>query len=237
MKATDRKLYCRVNNPYVDRPYSIGFSATISAPHMHAYALEILQKHLKPDAKVLDVGAGSGFLTVCFSRFMQAQSSDSKGLVVGIEHHPKLVEFAIGNINTDDPKLLDEGKVKIIEGDGRLGCEELGPYDAIHVGAAACKIPDNLLKQLKPGGRMICPVGPAGDTQMLEQYDKDENGEITKQTLMSVIYVPLTDLKVWLSLKAIVKNFIILFLIGIIVWRIAYVFIWTFLMSKYLIAQ
>lgn len=196
MKETDRKLYCRVAHPYVDRPYSIGYSATISAPHMHAHALDILEKHLTPDAVVLDVGAGSGFLTACFSRYLQSQSSESsKGLVVGIEHHPKLVEFAIENLNSDDPKFLSEGKVKIIQGDGRLGCEEFGPYDAIHVGAAAVKIPDHLLKQLKPGGRMICPVGPVGETQQLEQYDKLPNGEIKKETLMSVVYVPLTDLK------------------------------------------
>lgn len=162
---------------------------------MHAYALELLQQHLKPDAKVLDVGSGSGYLTVCFSRFMQAQSLDSTGLVVGIEHHPKLVEFAIGNINSDDPKFFSEGRVIVIEGDGRLGCEEHGPYDAIHVGAAAAEIPDNLLKQLKKGGRMICPVGPAGETQHLEQYDMLPNGEIKKETLMAVVYVPLTDLK------------------------------------------
>lgn len=160
MKATDRKLYCRVSQPYVDRPQSIGYSATISAPHMHAYALELLQDHLKPGARVLDVGAGSGFLSVCFSRFLQAQSTDSTGIVIGIEHHPKLVEFAIGNINSDDPKLLADGKIKIVQGDGRLGFAEFAPYDAIHVGAAAAEIPDELLKQLAIGGRMICPVGP-----------------------------------------------------------------------------
>lgn len=161
---------------------------------LDAYAMEILQKNLTPDARVLDVGAGSGYLTTCFSRFLQAQSVESSGLVIGIEHHPKLVEFAIGNINSDDAKLLSDGKVKIIEGDGRLGCKEYAPYDAIHVGAAAKEIPENLLEQLKPGGKMICPVGPAGETQQLEQYEKLLNGEIKKETLMKVVYVPLTDL-------------------------------------------
>lgn len=125
---------------------------------------------------------------------MNLQSEENKGMVVGIEHHPKLVEFAIGNLNSDDPQMIESGKLKIIQGDGRLGCAQYGPYDAIHVGAAASEIPEQLLEQLKNGGRMICPVGPQGDTQQLEQYDKTESGEIKKKTLMSVVYVPLTDL-------------------------------------------
>lgn len=124
---------------------------------------------------------------------MQAQGDNGTGFVVGIEHHPKLVEFAIENLNADDPKLLSEGKVIIVQGDGRLGCEKYQPFDAIHVGAAASEIPESLLQQLKIGGRMICPVGT--DTQKLIQYDKLPTGEIKKQTLMSVVYVPLTDLK------------------------------------------
>lgn len=59
----------------------IGYQATISAPHMHAYAMEILQDHLTPNSRVLDVGAGSGFLSVCFSRFLTSQSERSTGIV------------------------------------------------------------------------------------------------------------------------------------------------------------
>lgn len=140
------------------------------------------------------VGSGSGFLTACFYRYMNLNSQESTGKIIGIEHHPKLVEFATGNLNSDDSSMLSSGKLKIIQGDGRLGCEEFAPYDAIHVGAAASEIPDKLLEQLKKGGRMICPVGPQGDTQQLEQYDKTMDGEIKRKTLMSVIYVPLTDL-------------------------------------------
>lgn len=82
----------------------------------------------------------------------------------------------------------------ISEGDGREGYEKHAPYDIIHVGAAAPKTPEALIKQLKPGGRLICPVGPQYGAQNLEQYDKDERGEVSRTKLMSVVFVPLTDL-------------------------------------------
>jgi Protein-L-isoaspartate(D-aspartate) O-methyltransferase (PCMT) len=78
---------------------------------------------------------------------MKLDSPESTGLVIGIEHHPKLVEFAVGNLNSDDESMLSGDKLKIIQGDGRLGCPEHAPYDAIHVGAAAAEIPTKLFKK------------------------------------------------------------------------------------------
>ncbi|KAJ6628987.1 Protein-L-isoaspartate(D-aspartate) O-methyltransferase, partial [Pseudolycoriella hygida] len=74
----------------------------------------------------------------------------------------------------------------LLEGDGRLGYSKEAPYDAIHVGATAPTIPQELLDQLKVGGRMVCPIGPEHGDQYLEQFDKDVNGEIHRKRLYGV---------------------------------------------------
>ncbi|XP_058126047.1 protein-L-isoaspartate(D-aspartate) O-methyltransferase-like [Anopheles coustani] len=195
MKKTDRKYYVpERSKAYLDSPQLIGYGATISAPHMHAYAMELLRLNLTPNSKVLDVGSGSGYLTACMARYIH-QKPAATGFVVGIEHHPRLVELGRKNIGKDDQSLIETGKVILVEGDGRQGYQQHAPYDCIHVGAAAPETPQELINQLKPGGRLIVPVCVDDGKQQLMQYDKGSDGTIFQTKLMDVNYIPLTDLQ------------------------------------------
>ncbi|SPO05525.1 related to protein-L-isoaspartate(D-aspartate) O-methyltransferase [Cephalotrichum gorgonifer] len=193
-------------SPYEDAPQSIGHSATISAPHMHATATENLIDYIvptdaRPAPRVLDIGSGSGYLT-----HLMAELVGDKGLVVGVEHIRELKELGEKNMakGADGRALLDSGRVKFGVGDGRKGWveparegEEGGGegWDAIHVGASAKEVHEELLSQLKSPGRMFIPVDDdgAGWSQHVWNIDKDENGNISRKRLFGVRYVPLTD--------------------------------------------
>ncbi|KAJ1909183.1 hypothetical protein IWQ60_011309 [Tieghemiomyces parasiticus] len=208
MRAVDRKHYVRSTaDAYIDAPMAIGHGATISAPHMHATALEHLQDVLQPGMKALDVGCGSGYLTACMAHLVGAC-----GRVVGVDHIPALVNLARQNIARDHPDFLatndssDSGgnaanvdmakpRVRLEVADGRVGFPAEQPYDCIHVGAAAGARPTALISQLKAPGKLFAPVvcAPHDLDQVIILYEKDYQGCVTETELMGVRYVPLTD--------------------------------------------
>jgi len=190
MLRVDRKNYVRPNsgvNAYSDSPQNIGYGVTISAPHMHGMCLELLSNHLQPGMRALDVGSGSGYLTAAMAHMV-----GSEGKVYGLEHQSELIDWSKENINKDSPAFLKSGVLEIRGGDGWKGLPEEAPFDAIHVGAAAAKLPQALVDQLKPGGRMVIPVGEHWD-QHLFQVDKKMDGSITRKSITSVRYVPLVQ--------------------------------------------
>lgn len=131
MLQVDRGLFIsNKTTAYADSPQYLGYNATISAPHMHAYAMEYLSSCISPGNKVLDVGSGSGYLTVAFSKMM-----DDQGVVVGIEHIDKLYQMGLENITQGYSDLIKNKKIVLINGDGRKGYIDYAPYNAIHVGA------------------------------------------------------------------------------------------------------
>ena len=145
---------------------------------------------MRPGAKVLDVGCGSGYLCAAFYELVK-DTEPTRTQVVGIEHIPELAKLSVDNLKKSYSQPLSDGKIKIVTGDGRLGWPEHAPYDVIHVGAAAIKVPEALLKQLAPGGRMVIPVGDYMQEMMI--IEKDAEGNIGSEKLLDVRYVPLTD--------------------------------------------
>jgi protein-L-isoaspartate(D-aspartate) O-methyltransferase len=147
---------------------------------------------LKEGARVLDVGSGSGYLTVCFAHFVAPG-----GKVVGLDHIEGLVKDSIENTKKSNAALMHAGLLNYVVGDGRLGYPAAAPYDVIHVGAASDSIPQALTNQLAPGGILIIPVGTTSQSMKIIRKDKD--GKLAEESSFEVRYVPLTDKDIQLN--------------------------------------
>ena len=174
-------------NHYQNRAQSIPCNVVISAPHLHGYCLQALENFLTEGSNVLDIGFGSGYLTVAMSKMM-----NDKGCVVGIEHMKELYDLGKQNISKKYKDLLDTKKIELILGDGRLGYKAKAPYKCIHVGAGSEEIPRELFNQLEIGGRLLIPLGPSGN-QYIHFIDKTSETEYKDSIGWSVCYVPLTS--------------------------------------------
>lgn len=162
------------NSAYEDHPVPIGAGQTVSQPYIVAFMLEALS--LVGSETVLEVGTGSGYLTALLAELAQQVYS-----VERIEALAKAAETMLQG--------LGYSNVHVIVGDGSLGLAEHAPFDAIVVSAAAPMIPQPLLEQLRSGGRMVIPVGPA-DAQELKLVRKQQ-GRTVITNLEGCRFVPL----------------------------------------------
>jgi len=158
---------------YQDGPLSIGHHQTISQPYVVALMLEELR--LKPAMHVLEIGSGSGYVCALLSLMVRR--------VTGIELEKELVTDSIRSMNA-----LSLKNVRIYQGNGYEGYPPQAPYDAIIVSAAPPTFPEDLLRQLKPSGRMIIPVGEAEQELFLYRQVK---GSWKAENITEVRFVPL----------------------------------------------
>ena len=165
----------QLHRAYEDNALPIGMGQTISQPSIQALSIEKLG--LTGKEKVLEVGTGSGYQTALLAR--------CASIIFSVERVAPLAEQARTIL-----RELGIGNVSIMVGDGTLGWRPYAPFDAIIVAAASPGIPEPLVEQLAPGGRLLLPIGPR-DRQVLTLATKGKEGRVTTQRLVDAIFVPL----------------------------------------------
>ena len=163
------------NEAYADHPVPIAEKQTTSQPYMIAAMVQAAQ--IKPEDRVLEIGAGSGYQTALLAELASQ--------VFAVERYSSLAEAAQKTL-----ERLGYRNAKIVTGDGSLGLPEAAPYDAIIVSAAAPRIPQAIVDQLAVGGRLLIPVGEA-DQQVLQLVQRNADGNTTVCTLEGCRFVPL----------------------------------------------
>jgi len=180
MRSVPRHLFVPENlqkHAYDDSPLPIGFGQTISQPYIVAYMTELLEP--APGMKVLEIGTGSGYQAAVLS-YLGCE-------VYTVELLESLAEKARKTFAS-----LNFSTIKTRLGSGYGGWPEEAPFDAVIVTAAPEKIPDELIGQLKDGGKMIVPIGMAYSVQTLNMITK-KGGRLIIDNLLSVRFVPMVE--------------------------------------------
>jgi protein-L-isoaspartate(D-aspartate) O-methyltransferase len=167
----------QVASAYQNRPLPIGHGQTISQPYIVALMTDLART--EPQHKVLEVGTGSGYQAAVMAHLAKAVYTIEIVEPLGLQAAQRLKAQGYTNI-----------QVRL--GDGYNGWEEHAPFDTILVTAAASHIPPPLLRQLKPGGRMVIPVGAAFMVQQLMLVEKNVDGTLSTRQILPVAFVPLT---------------------------------------------
>lgn len=167
----------RRNAAYVDLPQEIGYGQTISDPYVVAIMTAALD--LPAGANVLDVGTGSGYQAAVLARITKRVSSIEIVVPLALSASERLGRLGFSN-------------VEVRAGDGFLGWPEHAPFDGIIVAASAPELPSPLLNQLKPGGKIVMPIGPSDKSTQLIRFTKKIDGSVERCSLGAALFVPLT---------------------------------------------
>tara|TARA_B100001013_G_scaffold111724_2_gene64146 strand:+ start:81 stop:770 length:690 start_codon:yes stop_codon:yes gene_type:complete len=179
MRSVERHNFVPENyrdRAYSDGPLPIGHGQTISQPYIVAFMTEQLQ--VSSQHKVLEIGTGSGYQAAILGELAKH--------VFTIEIIPELAEGAKNILNH-----LSYKNITVRAGDGYKGWPEEAPFERIMVTAAPTEVPQTLVDQLAPGGRMILPVGAQFLVQYLWVIEKDDQGTVTKEKILPVRFVPM----------------------------------------------
>jgi protein-L-isoaspartate(D-aspartate) O-methyltransferase len=179
MRAVPRHLFIPESQrawAYEDHPVPIGQGQTISQPYIVALMTELLEP--AKDHKVLEIGTGSGYQAAVLSGLVKQ--------VLSIEIVPELARSASALL-----AKLSYGNVKVRLGDGYRGWPEEAPFDRIIITAAPPEIPQTLIDQLAPGGKLVAPVGSTVWGQDLVVVDKRPDGKTRRRSVIPVMFVPM----------------------------------------------
>lgn len=166
----------RAADAYADRAVPIGHGATISQPYVVAVMTE--QAAVRPGARVLEVGTGSGYQAAVLA-------------ALGAEVYTIEIVEALARQAEENLRRAGAQQVHVRAGDGYRGWPEAAPFDAILVTAAAPRVPEPLLAQLAVGGRLVIPVAASGGDQELQVHERTEQG-VQVRRVLGVRFVPMT---------------------------------------------